>query len=393
MTTVRLKAIPEDFQVRESTALRIKKKPGPYQVYLLEKRDWNTTDALMRIARTHRAPYARFSYGGKKDRHAATWQYVTFMGHANLETVAPGYRLKRLGYSDEPMAPAQILANHFTLVLRELPPARVPVLQEGAAHVADTGSVNYLDDQRFGSMDRERGFIGERLLQQQWEEALALALTAIYSEEHREAKVRKRALREHWGDWATCRSLATTALEQRAFDRLLAEPGAFQAVLAGVHPETVNLWLAAYQSFLWNELVRRLIRQQGAECRSVPGVAGEYLFPVRPLAALADLVVPLPGHGMRFAEPATRTALQALLQERGVAWDALAEGQVLPDFRFKASPRQAVVFPQGLQAEAPQPDDLYPGKQKLTLRFSLPRGAYATMVVKAIASLLAVRGG
>lgn len=383
---MRLKTTPEDFQVREATALRIKKKPGPYRVYMLEKRGWNTTDALMRIAKAHRAPYARFSYGGKKDRHAVTFQYVTFQGNADVTTVADGYRLAFLGYADQAMTPAQILANHFTLVLRELSTAEAEALPEGAARIQETGGINYFDDQRFGNMDRERGFVGEKLLQQRWEEALAIALTAVYPEEHKEAKARKRALRERWGDWAACRGLAATALEQRAFDRLQTEPRAFREVLATVHPETVNLWIAAYQSFLWNEAIRRLVRAWAPEARRAPGVAGEYLFPVEPVPALRELIMPLPGRGMRFDSSAGRAVLKSVLQERGVAWEALEDGEVLPGFLFKASPREAVILPQSLRVEGPEPDDLYPGTQKLTLRFSLPKGAYATLLVKAAAA-------
>lgn len=382
-TNVRLKATPDDFQVREATALRIRKKPGPYQVYLLEKRGWNTTDALMRIARAHRVPYARFSYGGKKDRHAHTFQYVTFAGRANVATRANGYQLTFLGYADRPMEPAQILANHFTLVLRELSAAETEAIGTGLQRVAQTGSINYFDDQRFGSMDRARGFIAEKLLQQRWEEALLLALTTVHPGEHRAARVRKRALRERWGDWEACRALAVTALEQRAFARLLADPGGSREVLATVHPETVNLWIAAYQSFLWNETVRRLVRALGA-CHAAPGVAGDYLFPARPVPALQGLVVPLPGRGMRFETPEPRAVLQGLLREREVAWGALERGDLLPGFTCKAAPREVVIFPQAMRAEPPEPDDLYPGTARMTLRFSLPKGAYATMLVKAV---------
>ena len=65
---MRLKVTPEDFIVREATTLRIRRAPAPYRVYMLEKKDWNTADALMRIAKEKRVPYDRVAYGGKKDR-------------------------------------------------------------------------------------------------------------------------------------------------------------------------------------------------------------------------------------------------------------------------------------------------------------------------------------
>jgi tRNA pseudouridine13 synthase len=35
-----------------------------------------------------------------------------------------------------------------------------------------------------------------------------------------------------------------------------------------------------------------------------------------------------------------------------------------------------------VQAPEIAPDELHPGRNKVTLRFSLPRGAYATMLIK-----------
>lgn len=380
---MRLKSTPEDFLVREATDLRIRKQPAPYRVYLLEKTGWNTADALMRIAKAKRVPYARFAYGGKKDRHAHTFQYVTVaqVPH-DLSLTEKGYSLKFLGFSTEPMAPGHILANHFELTVRELKPEEQKRLTAGRKRVLAQGIPNYFDDQRFGNLDRERGFLAEQMLLGRWETALDMALTSIYSEEHKEAKQRKRALREQWGDWAACRAIAQTALEQRAFDLLSQRPGAFRDALATVHKETAQLWISSYQSFLWNEVLRRLLTRRGWSGPEVPGAAGPYIFPTS-AAALEDLVIPLPGRGMRFPDPETGIILEEILAERRLRPSSL-EGELLPGLRFNASPRPARVAPDGLWMEGPSPDERYPGHEKVTLRFSLPRGSYATMVIKGL---------
>jgi len=63
---MRLKATPADFVVREATSLRIRKEPAPYRVYMLEKQDWNPTDALARIAKDRRISYERIWPGRQK---------------------------------------------------------------------------------------------------------------------------------------------------------------------------------------------------------------------------------------------------------------------------------------------------------------------------------------
>jgi tRNA pseudouridine13 synthase len=378
---MRLKATPEDFLVREATALRIRKQPAPYRVYMLEKTGWNTTDALMRIAKEKRINYSAFAYGGKKDRHAHTFQYVTVQSPVDCSLTAKGYNMKFLGFSNEPMAPSQIAANHFELTVRELPPNEEARLLAAVPAVKEQGLANYFDDQRFGNLDRERGPIAEKMLQGRWEEALNLAITSVYPEEHKEAKQRKRALRDQWGDWEACRALAVTAFEQRAFDLLKAGGAdAAREALATVHKETALMWVSTYQSLLWNEILRRYLQQQGWAGPQTPGAAGPYLFPGDG-ARLGDLVIPLPGKGMRFPEPETGYLLETILRERRLRPGSL-EADVLPGLGFKASPRPAQVVPPSLWVDGPFPDDLYPGHTRVTLRFSLPRGSYATMLVK-----------
>lgn len=366
--------------VREATDLRIRKQPGPYRVYLLEKKGWNTADALMRIAREKRVPYERVAYGGKKDRHAHTFQYVTIQQPADLSLVAKGYSLKLLGFSTDPMGPSHILANHFEITARELSAREAERLEANLERVRAGGVPNYFDDQRFGNLDPERGYVAEKMLQGHWEEALAIALTAIYPEEKREAKQRKRALRERWGDWAACRELAQTALEQRAFDLLAAKPGSFREALETVHKETANMWIATYQSFLWNETMRRFLERRTWAGASAPGAAGPYLF-ANERAKLDDVVIPLPGKGMRFPVPQTGEILEELLAQRRLR-PSVFERELLKGVAFRASPRPALAVPTGLRLEGPAPDDRYPGAMKAVLRFSLPRGCYATMLIK-----------
>ncbi|MFZ5813706.1 MAG: tRNA pseudouridine(13) synthase TruD [Bacillota bacterium] len=376
---MRWKNSPEEFVVREVTDLRIRKQPAPYRVYMLEKKGWNTADALSAIAREKRVPLARFAYGGKKDRYGHTFQYVTVHQHpADLSLTTPGYSFKWLGYAAEPMAPGRILANRFELTVREVGAPEVERVQAGIRRVKAEGFPNYFDDQRFGSYDPERGFIMEQALLGRWEEALAIALTAVYPGEKREAKERKRALRERWGDWPACRELARTAFEQRCFDLLAARPGAFREALATARREELEIWVSAYQSFLWNETLRRLMGD-GPE---LPGTAGPYRF-APPNHQLQATIIPLPGRGMRFPQPEAGLVLEEVLRERRLR-PAQLEGEVLPGLPFRASPREAWVVPQSFWAEGPAPDERYKGAFKFELRFTLPRGCYATMLLKAL---------
>lgn len=381
---MRLKTTPDDFVVREAVDLRIRKKPGPFRVYMLEKKGWNTADAIAAIARARGLPPSRIRYGGKKDRYGHTFQYITIEHPADHSVTTPGYQLKAIGYATEPMAPSRILANHFEVTVRELEPDLARRMRAGAEQVKAGGFPNYFDDQRFGSYDPERGFIAEQILRGRWEEALSIALTSAYPGEKREAKERKRLLRVSWGDWTQCRALAKTAFEQRCFDLLRERPDQFRQALATARREELEMWASAYQSFLWNEVLRRLVggAGEGSPAAEVPGAAGPYRFAPAP-PALRELRIPLPGRGMRFPDPAPGLILEEVLRERRLR-PAQLEAELLPGLQLKASPREAWVVPQSLHAEGPQADERYAGHEKLTLRFTLPRGSYATMLIKAL---------
>jgi len=375
---MRLKTTPDDFIVREATDLRIRKQPAPYRVYMLEKTGWNTADALSAIAREKRVALSKFAYGGKKDRYGHTFQYVTVQWNADLSLTTPAYSFKWIGYSTEPMSSARILANRFELVLREIGPGEAPKLTAAIERIKVEGFPNYFDDQRFGSYDPERGFSVEKMLQGKWEEALAIALTYSYPTEKREAKERKALLRERWGDWAACREVAKTAFESRCFELLLQKPGAFKEALATARREELEMWVSAYQSHLWNETLRRLI----VSGPSLPGEAGPYIFG-QPSTRLQEMKIPLPGRGMRFPDPEAGLVLEEILRERRLR-PAVLEQEILPGLSMKGSPREAWILPQSFWSEGLQPDERYPGYQKLELRFTLPKGCFATMMIKAL---------
>src|SRR4051812_39621360 len=83
---MKLKQAPDDFVVEERTDLQPGSE-GPFAFYRLEKRGWSTPDALASIRRRWQVSPSHLSYGGLKDKHAATVQHLTiFHGpHRGLE--------------------------------------------------------------------------------------------------------------------------------------------------------------------------------------------------------------------------------------------------------------------------------------------------------------------
>jgi tRNA pseudouridine13 synthase len=385
---MKLRFVPEDFRVSEQFAPHLCAGRGPYGVYLLTKRGWNTADALARAARELGVPLRFFRYGGRKDRWAVTEQVVTFLGDRDCSGDWGGFSLRYLGRASEPMAPSLIKGNHFEITVRDLAPPEAQIATARAEVVRASGFPNYFDDQRFGSVRDGCISAGDLLVRRQWEEALR-ALVALPGPDDPPAVRRHRAeLAGLWGDWGASLKAAAGGVERRVFALLAADPGAARAAVNLLPRETLSLHLAAWQSQVWNDMLRHLVREGAGpdgmlHIHSWPGAAGPYLFPASPqvTATLVNRELPTMGRKVAWQDTATETLTRDLLAAQGLRpEDFVLRG--LPKVQLYSAQRAAAVVPRDLMVSCGE-DEHHPGRHKLNLRFALPAGSFGTMLVKA----------
>lgn len=380
----KVKVRPEDFRVVEIADLEPAQE-GKYRLYKLKKSNWNTTDLLMRLARRLRLPYEAFSYGGRKDRHALTEQYITIEDQRDLSLAEDSYSLESLGFADEPMRPELVRGNQFMITLRAIKPEEMTSLEKNLQAIRQQGLPNYFDDQRFGSYDRERGFAAEKILKGDWEAALLIYLTLKYPEEKRQAKLRKQFFRENWWDWDACLGRARTATERRIFAFLKGRGANYAAAVNLIPREELSMMLAAYQSFLWNEMVAKLISDLAPQTIKVPGRAGDYLFYIAlgsdAFDYLRALKLPTPGPKVQPPDQYAGYVYEAILNRAGLTGRDFALKKLKRAY-LNSFERDVILMPEGLELAQVEPDELYPGREKATIKFTLPRGSYGTMVIK-----------
>jgi tRNA pseudouridine13 synthase len=386
---MKLKEVPEDFQVEERTGVR--PGAGPFALYRLEKMGWTTPDALAVVRRRWHLEPARLSCGGLKDRHAATVQYLTIFHGPRRHLRQPGLALCYLGQVPAAYTSKDICANRFRLTLRDLAAADRPAAEAALARGAAQGVPNYFDDQRFGSAAGGE-FVGRLLVRGQFEEALRLALAAPYEHDRSAQKEEKRLLAEHWGDWQRLAGVLPPARAAgRPIEHLRLNPGDFRGAFLRLPAELRTLYLSAYQSHLWNRILARWLERH---CRP------EQLRPVRlrlgavpfhgdlapaQLEELARLQVPLPSARWRPAEADPLGVLAGeVLAEEGLALSELRVKGVRELF-FSRGERAALCRPAELGWEFAA-DERHPGRVRLTLHFELPRGSYATLLAKAVSN-------
>src|SRR5712692_11324590 len=107
---MKLKQLPEDFHVEEITRV-VAGDNGPFAFYRLQKRGWTTPDALAVVRRRWGISPRRLSYGGLKDRHALTVQYVTIFHGPRRRLNQQGIHVEYLGQVASPYSSRDLERN------------------------------------------------------------------------------------------------------------------------------------------------------------------------------------------------------------------------------------------------------------------------------------------
>ena len=181
-------------------------------------------------------------------------QYFTIFHGPERNLTHQRLRVEHLGRVPRPYTAEEIRANRFQLTLRDLEGAELPRIKEGLEEVASQGVPNYFDDQRFGSVSDGR-FVAKAMILGRFDEALQLALTAPYEHDRSQAKREKAILKKHWGNWQAAQDQLPRGHARSFVGYLVHHPSDFRGALERLRPELRSLYLSAYQSFLWNQLL------------------------------------------------------------------------------------------------------------------------------------------
>jgi tRNA pseudouridine13 synthase len=383
-----IKQTPDDFRVEE----RIDIAPGgagDYALYRLEKRGWTTPDALAALRRRWRIDAWRLAYGGLKDRHAHTVQYFSILKGPQRQFTQDAIHAAYLGQLSHPFHSEHIVANRFDITLRDASADAARLALAALDEVRRDGVPNYFDDQRFGSVADGGPFMARAMVLGDAEGALKLALTGAYRFDRHAQKQEKALLRQHWGDWPRLKELLPRCHARSLVDYLCTHPEDFRGAVSRLRPELRGLYLSAYQSHLWNRMLARCLQAHlpAEQLLQVPLRLGP--VPMHrnltegQRVELGALQLPLHSPRAQFEENDPRKPFfDSVLADDGITQEQLR----LKGFRdlfFSRGERRALCMPAELTAETAV-DELHPGRQKLTLHFELPRGSYATLIVKRI---------
>ncbi|MBI3847853.1 MAG: tRNA pseudouridine(13) synthase TruD [Planctomycetes bacterium] len=380
-----LKAEIEDFVVEE-VPLYEPCGSGEHVYFQIEKRDLSTFEAIGRVARALGVRPHEIGSAGLKDSRAVARQTlsVALVSPERVSQLAvPGVQVKWVTRHGNKLRIGHLRGNRFVIRVRGVRPGALDAARRTLAVLERRGVPNVFGPQRFG-VKGDTDVVGRAFLHGDWKAALdAIVLGPDGPETPASVRDGRAAYRED--RFADALGLLPQGYDtERGVVRALAESRGDAARAASRIPRNLRfLYLSAYQSRLFNLcLDRRLetIDRVGPGDLAYKHVNGAVFAVVdaaveQPRADAFEISPSGPIFGYKMIRP---TGLEAEIEDEVVAEEGGLDLQrfdgVFPGIRLKGE-RRAYRFPIRDVTVAEDGD-------ALVLSFFLPRGCYATAVLR-----------
>ena len=376
---------PRDFRVSE--LLDYEEDPkGEFYVHLLRKVKMDTQDALSLISRLGQVPREDIAFAGLKDRQGETEQWISIRGR-RVELKEPGLFLEFRGRTARPIHSKQSRGNRFHIVLRGLAPATARAIQTTLPSLAARGYVNYFDDQRFGCLRHGQGFPMRDVLSGRYEKALQRLIARPSPVAQGGDTQLKNILKERWGDWEVCARIARGPVYQPVLRHLVRKPQDFAGAIQKLNTRTRLIQSYAYQSYIWNRAVSSLLdelvpRKAQIKLESLMGELTSFrASPAELDGVLSRIDTPLYAPDGQGGDPRFQSEVLRWLRSEQLTPEKCRRN-TLPGMVWREEPRELLVLPQNVYCNRPEDDGRLRGVKKVEVAFSLPRGVYATMLIK-----------
>lgn len=398
----------EDFRVREREAfgadlrdLDADTGSYPHLVFRATLRGWDTNDFASALSGKLGVSRERVSWAGTKDKHAITTQLFSVKYEANELPTLDRAEIELLGRAGRPVLFGDLIGNEFEVVARgaDRPENAAPIAAElrrfagGDDTDGTVGVPNYFGQQRFGSMRPITHRVGLDVVRGEWESA-AVRYVCESSEREPERTQTARDRLDESREWSQASEVLPGGLRfERAIAGQLAEraasPEDYRAALETLPTNLQQMFTNAAQSYAFNLILSERLRRGLPFDEPVEGdvvcfadddglpdpdrtqtVEQSQLRTIRRHCerGRAFLTAPLVGTDTEIGagEPATitRDVLDALELTRD---DFDRPGEF-----GSTGTRRAILVETDLEIEY----------DPITLRFSLPKGSYATVLAR-----------
>ena len=398
--------------------------------FSLYKENMETAEAIGQLANKCRSMEKYFGFAGTKDRRGRTVQRVSVSMVSAKQILGAAKHIHKLevgsfSYNKTEIRLGDLSGNRFELVVRNVEANKddlVPVMRS----LSERGFINYFGTQRFGTQGIPTHSIGKELIMGRYSEAVDLILKPRDSESNEAF----RKCRQIWSEERDA-SKALQILKSNRKDRTI--EGKLLFGLSKSHKNDVVgaleslprpqrlLYCHAYQSYIWNKVVSKRIKNHGLKV-----LKGDLVFKKKDADQISeskedlvetvedqanytiqDVLIPIPGTKVKFPDNEVKTWFNEFLAEDDMSLESFDSS--VKDYRLPGDYRAMVVLPgdvnwslvsheDPLQDLIPSDKDALENKagtslslgnelgkySSLILKFSLPSSSYATMALREV---------
>ncbi|HZK60988.1 MAG TPA: tRNA pseudouridine(13) synthase TruD [Anaerovoracaceae bacterium] len=375
--TMKYRRIPQDFVVDEISDLNlIIEDSGDYKIYIIKKTDIETFKAISIISKNHNIDKRAIGFAGIKDAHAVTTQYITIPKKYSLDNLPSYIEAKHIGFCKSPIKIGDLIGNRFTITVRDITKGELDGIYQRAKDIETVGVPNYFDSQRFGSVFGSQ-FMVKNIMRGDFESACKIFLTEFTKHEKSIIKKDKQLILQHWG-WFENLSIQDKKL--RDIIKEYNKTNDWQKTYHKIPGSLRELYVSAYQSYLWNECVKLLLKNNiEKECLyTVAYNIGNLIFYTN--GVNIEQSFQTISHDIK-PKPHEVEIIDYILEKEGLQLNDFYLGCKTDNY-FKVMERKTVIYPKNFQVSKEVSDDLNKGRFKITVKFELEKGSYATIVLK-----------
>src|SRR3989338_10637199 len=365
----KIKQIPEDFIVREVNELKLDNN-GNYSYFLLKKRNYNTLRAIkiisekLRISKKNSKNFSghkksqkdffvnekSIGFAGNKDKNAVTEQLISIKnGNKNIENI--GFRdieLKFVGRGNEEVFIGSNKGNEFLITIRNLANKEIRTIENKLSNNKIL-MPNFFGPQRFSNNNAE---IEKSIIKKDFKKAIKLILEANsdYSGE----------IKRH--------------LEKK--------PNDFVVALKIMPSKLLKLYIHSYQSFLFNKTLEQYIKKTINTKKLIKNNHNIGNIGKNNKKAIDKNIgkIPIIGFGTELKDDGISKITKKIIDEEKINFRDFIIRQI-PELSQEGDERNAFIEVKDFKLLKQEKDELNKKKEKIIVKFSLPKGCYATVLI------------
>lgn len=401
-------ALGSKAQTNNSSSNYESEEEGEYTVFTLERHAmYDAFEALIKIARSLGVGVKRLSYAGVKDKRAVTTQRVSAwrVDPERLKNLnVKGLYIRDVHKSKDAVELGGLWGNRFSIMVREINLDKSEAeerVKQTCREIKDWGGVpNFFGYQRFGIQRPLTHLVGIKLLRKEFREAAMLFLAKAYPLEGEDAKEARNYLSEK-EDFAGALGKFPRRLtyERIMLKHLSHYPndviGAFRRLPRGL----LKMFVHAVQSYLFNRILSMRFKSGFPLNHAIPGDIVTSVENVSPndytlvteetvsrineeiKSGRLGVSIPLIGYDSTLPTNQPGELVEKILREEELNPN-MFRLQSIPEMSSRGMVHLALLGISDLKVMDIDKDEYSENALKLTISFSLPKGSYATIVLR-----------